>query len=108
MQFLKTLFWVVVAVAIVLFAANNWTLVSVRLFGGLRLDTKLPVLVIGAFLLGFVPVYAVYRTQLWRWRRRVLMLEGQVTPPAASADPASMSSAPPAASVAGETPASDL
>ena len=74
MQFLKTLFWVALAVVLVVFAANNWEPVSVGLWGGLRMDTKLPVLVISAFLIGFLPLYLVYRTMLWRLRRRVASL----------------------------------
>lgn len=86
MQFLKTLFWVVVAVVIALFAFNNWTPVSVDLGTGLRLDTKLPVLVVGAFVIGFLPLYLWHRTVIWRQRRRILTLEAQT----ASANAASV------------------
>jgi len=71
MQFLKTLFWVVLAVVLVLFAHANWTMVTVNLWGGLQADAKLPVLVIGAFLLGFLPTFILYRTRLWALRRRL-------------------------------------
>ncbi|MBH9537843.1 LapA family protein [Novosphingopyxis sp. YJ-S2-01] len=80
MQFLKTLFWVALAVALVVFSANNWEPVSIGLWGGLRMDTKLPVLVIGAFLVGFLPLYLVYRTMLWRMRRRIATLEAANRP----------------------------
>ncbi|WP_420607986.1 hypothetical protein [Novosphingopyxis sp.] len=82
MQFLKTLFWVALAVALVVFSANNWEPVSIGLWGGLRMDTKLPVLVIGAFLVGFLPLYLVYRTMLWRMRRRIATLEATGRPAA--------------------------
>ena len=85
MQFLKTLFWVALAVALVVFSANNWEPVSVGLWGGLRMDTKLPVLVIGAFLVGFLPLYLVYRTMLWRTRRRIATLEASTRPAAMDA-----------------------
>ncbi len=71
MQFLKTLFWVVLAIIAVVFAMNNWTPVTVMLWGGLRLDAKLPVLVFGAFLLGFLPTFAWHRAARWRLRRRL-------------------------------------
>lgn len=72
MQFLKTLFWVLLAVAVVLFASANWnTIVTVDLWGGLQADFKLPVLAIGAFLLGFVPTFLVYRARLWSLTRRL-------------------------------------
>ena len=51
MQFLKTLFWVILAVVLVLFAHANWNVVTLNLWGGLQADVKLPVLVIGAFVL---------------------------------------------------------
>jgi uncharacterized integral membrane protein len=70
MQFLKTLFWVVLAVVVVLFAHANWNIVTVNLWGGLEADVKLPVLVIGAFVLGFLPTFILYRTRLWSLRRR--------------------------------------
>ena len=71
MQFLKTLFWVVLAVAAVVFAMRNWTPVSVALWGGLLIDAKLPVLIYGAFLLGLLPAYAWHRAARWRLRRRI-------------------------------------
>jgi uncharacterized integral membrane protein len=77
MQFLKTLFWVIVAVALMLFALANWNMVTIVLWGGLEADVKLPVLVIGAFLLGFLPTFLVYRARVWALKRR---LEGQAQP----------------------------
>jgi putative membrane protein len=71
MQFLKTLFWVVFAVVMVLFARDNWQVVHVNLWAGLIADVKLPVLVLLAFLLGFLPTFIVYRARLWSLRRRL-------------------------------------
>ncbi|HEX2764727.1 MAG TPA: LapA family protein [Allosphingosinicella sp.] len=86
MQFLKTLFWIVLTVVLVLFAKANWTPVTLRLWGGLEADVKLPVLVLFAFLLGFLPTLILYRTRLWGLRRRVEPAErsvGVVPAPAA-------------------------
>ena len=77
MQFLKTLFWVVLAVGLVLFAHANWNIVTINLWGGLQADVKLPVLVVTAFLLGFLPTFLLYRTRLWALKRR-LETHGQV------------------------------
>ncbi len=72
MQFLKTLFWVMLAVAVVLFASANWnTIATVDLWGGLQADLKLPVLAIGAFLLGFLPTFLIYRARVWGLKRRL-------------------------------------
>jgi uncharacterized integral membrane protein len=75
MQFLKTLFWVILAIVLMLFALANWTVVTVKLWGGLQADVKLPVLVITAFLIGFLPTLIVHRARIWSLRRR---LETQV------------------------------
>ena len=80
MQFLKTLLWVTLIVGLTVFAINNWTPVTVSLWGGLRLDTKLPALVIAAFVLGFVPLYIFHRTTAWRMKRRIMSLEGAQRP----------------------------
>jgi len=70
MQFLKTLFWVVLAVLMVVFAINNWVVVPVKL-GDIIADVNLPLLVLGAFLLGFVPTLIVYRARIWSLNRRL-------------------------------------
>ena len=95
MRFLKTLLWVTLIVGLIVFATNNWEPVSVSLWGGLRLDTKLPALVIAAFLVGFFPLYFLHRAQLWRMKRRIISLEGNqrsYTPPAPVSPPPSYAS----------------
>lgn len=82
MRFLKTLIWVTVIIALIVFASNNWVPVSVQLWGGMWLDSKLPALVIAAFLLGFAPLYFLHRTVVWRMKRRILTLEGGQRSPA--------------------------
>ena len=71
MQFLKTLFWVVLAIVAVIFAMNHWNAAKVMLWGGMILEIKLPVLVFGAFLLGFLPTHGWHRAARWRLRRRL-------------------------------------
>lgn len=80
MQFIKTLFWVILAVILVVFAANNWSPTSVLVWQDIRVDTKLPVLVIGAFLLGFLPTWILHRTMKWRMTRRIKTLEAAARP----------------------------
>jgi len=93
MQFLKTLFWVMLAVVLVLFARANWNIVTLDLWGNLQADVKLPVLVIGAFLLGFVPTLVVYRARIWSLKRR---LEAQAQAHVANM-PGALTAAPPPA-----------
>lgn len=69
MRFLRLLFLLLVAVLAALFLGRNWTDVTVDLWGNLQADVKLPLLLIIAFLLGYLPCSALWRTRLWRLRR---------------------------------------
>jgi hypothetical protein len=55
MQFLKTIFWVVIAVVLAAFSISNWTSITITLWSGLLLQTYLPVAILAAFFLGFLP-----------------------------------------------------
>lgn len=78
MQFLKTLFWVALTIGAILFSAFNWTPVTLNLWGGLQADVKLPVLLLAAFLLGFVPMFALHRARMWSAKRRNDAFERQI------------------------------
>ncbi|WP_156678666.1 lipopolysaccharide assembly protein LapA domain-containing protein [Sphingomonas profundi] len=86
MQFLRTLFWVVVAVIAVIFSVRNWTPVTIHLWGGIDADVKLPVMLLVAFAVGLLPPLILYRATRWRLRRRLetaeraLALNGTATP----------------------------
>jgi lipopolysaccharide assembly protein A len=80
MRFLKTLIWVTVIVGMIVFAVNNWVPASVKLWGGLWLDSKLPALMIGSFILGFGPLYIWHRGLVWRLKRRLASLETTLRP----------------------------
>jgi uncharacterized integral membrane protein len=86
MRFLKTLFWVLVAVLVVLFASRNWTSVTLNLWGDIQADIKIPLLLLIFFLLGFLPTWLTLRARLWSQRRRLDALERtrvSTVPPAA-------------------------
>ena len=81
MNFLRTLFWVVVAVSLAIFATRNWIDVTVSRWGNLQADIKLPVLLFVIFLLGFLPPFLILRGRIWRLNRRLLMAERPTAPP---------------------------
>ena len=84
MKTVRTIFWLLVLAALAAFAAANWQPVEVRIWQGLMLDTKLPALVIVAFLLGFLPTWAVYRATRWRLVKRIASLEASLAAPSAA------------------------
>lgn len=78
MQFMRTAFWVVIAVAIALFAKANWDIapsysgrVPVKLWADIILEIRLPVLIVVAFLLGLLPMWGFARVSRWRIQRRL-------------------------------------
>jgi lipopolysaccharide assembly protein A len=75
MQFVRTLIWVLILAALLIFTAFNWRPVEVQIWTNLVLETKIPALVIVAFLLGLVPTWLFYRGTRWRLNRRISHLE---------------------------------
>lgn len=75
MQFLRTLFWVLVAVILALFASRNWAPVTLNLWGDIQADIKLPLLLLIAFLIGLIPMWLKMRARLWSADRRIEALE---------------------------------
>mgnify|MGYP003558667978 FL=1 len=58
-----------------MFAVNNWQPVSMKLWNGLWLDSKLPAVIGASFLLGFLPLWIWHRTVRYRMSRRIATLE---------------------------------
>ena len=75
MQFLKTLFWVLIAVIMALFARGNWSDVTLNLWGDIQADIKLPILLLIVFLIGFLPTWLILRARIWSHRRRIDAME---------------------------------
>ncbi len=95
MQIVRTIVWVLLLVALLLFSINNWNPVEVKIWEGLVLETKIPARVVIAFLLGLVPMWLMHRVSQWYYKRRLGSLENAaraaaLTPaaaPAPGADP---------------------
>jgi uncharacterized integral membrane protein len=73
MQFLKTIFWVVIAVLIAAFALNKWNqkAVFVAIYGEVGVQTPIWMVVLISFLAGLVPTLIVHRITRWSLRRRL-------------------------------------
>jgi uncharacterized membrane protein YciS (DUF1049 family) len=93
MHFLKTVFWVLVAVVAVLFGTRNWADVTLNLWGDIQADIKIPLLVLIAFVIGWLPTWIIMRAKIWSLNRRVEALDRSratpvTAPPAEEAEPA--------------------
>jgi uncharacterized integral membrane protein len=75
MKYVRTVVWVLLLVALVVFSVNNWNPVAVKIWEGLVLETKVPALVVIAFLIGLVPMWLLHRASRWNYERRIVSLE---------------------------------
>ena len=78
MQFLKYLFWCLLAFLAAVFTFGNWYSVEVHLWGGLIALVNLPFLLLVTFLAGLLPMLAYHLTARWRLRQRLLTSERTV------------------------------
>lgn len=104
MKVVRTVIWILILVVLLAFSALNWKPVEVTLWSDLVLETKVPALVIVAFLLGLIPMWLVHRGVKWQQGRRIQSLENAVKSSALARHNPSSPAATPAATAA-PTPA---
>ena len=75
MQFLKTVFWAIIAAIVALFCWVNGGRVTINLWNDLQADIRLPVLLLIVFLIGFLPTWLILRARIWSLRRRLEAME---------------------------------
>jgi uncharacterized integral membrane protein len=81
MRFLRLLLWLFLLLLAVLFLGRNWTDVTVDLWGDMQADIKLPLLLVLAFLIGWLPTSALWRSRLWHTKREHALSQRLATPP---------------------------
>ena len=85
MRIIRTIIWVLLLVALAVFAIANWgPTVTVRIWQGLVLDTKVPLIVLASFAIGFVPMWLYHRAAKWQLNRRIAGLEATARATAAA------------------------
>jgi putative membrane protein len=108
MQFLKILFWCLLAFVAAIFTIGNWTNVPIHLWGGLIADVNLPLLLLITFLAGLLPTTLYFTTVRWRLRNRLSTTERAVNDlrgALSTSSPALVPDADPDAPIAVPTPA---
>ena len=98
MHIVRTIVWVLLLVAFAIFATANWEPgITVRIWQNLVVETKLPAVMLVAFLLGLVPMWLIHRATKWTLQRRVNALENaaRAMVPAAPPPPPPPPPAPP-------------
>ncbi|WP_375198024.1 hypothetical protein [Sphingobium sp.] len=107
MQFLRTAWWVVIAVAAALFFKANNRPVDIKIWGDIVWSTKIWFPMLLAYLLGALPFWIMARATRWRMKRKLENTEralvaatAQPSPPVSSS-PAADAPAVPSLSTAG-------
>lgn len=112
MGMVRTIIWVLLTVILVVFAMANWTPVTVTVWPDYVLDTKLPVVILGSFLVGSLPMWIALRTSRWSLKRRLDHSEKQLADLRAMAnrpaDPAAAPAAASATTTADPAPVNDI
>jgi putative membrane protein len=75
MQFLKTAFWVILAVAIALFCKANNRPMEVKIWGDIVWETRIWFPILLAFVAGVLPFWLVGRATKWRLKRKLDSME---------------------------------
>lgn len=78
MQIIRTAFWVALALVFFMFSWANWKSVEIQLAPAAYWTTRLPVPILLAFLLGFLPTWLVHKAGKWRLKRKISALENSV------------------------------
>ena len=78
MKILRTMAAVLMAFALLVFSLYNWQPVELMLWHNLVLETKVPVLVVLAFLIGFLPLLLYHSSIKWSLKRRIKSLENSM------------------------------
>jgi len=88
MQFLRTAFWVVLAVAIALFCKANNRPTEIKIWGDIVWGTRIWFPILLAFLVGAVPFWIMARTTRWRMKRKLESTERALIAATVTAAPA--------------------
>ncbi len=78
MAVIRTIAWIALVCGLLIFSFYNWRPVEVTIWENLVLETKVPVLMVLAFLIGFVPLMAYHLSVVWALKRRVRNLENSL------------------------------
>lgn len=89
MQVVRTVVWAVISAILVAFIAMNWNDAAVNFWpiegdnAYLHFEWPVGVIALVFFLLGFVPMWLLYRARIWQMQRRISGLENSVRAAAA-------------------------
>ena len=78
MAVIRTIAWIALVCGLMIFSFYNWRPVELTIWENIVLETKVPMLVLLAFALGFVPLLAYHLSVKWALKRRIRNLENSL------------------------------
>jgi lipopolysaccharide assembly protein A len=96
MQFLRTVFWVVLAVVGVIFAFNNGQRVDVVMWDDISANTPLWMVALLSFLMGLLPILILHRATRWNLNRKLEAANRNLNETRAIVEPVRVDPVPPA------------
>ncbi len=91
MQFLRTIFWVLLAVVAVAFGMKNSGYVTLSFWSGYAADVRLPLLLGIVFLLGLIPPWLLHRITRWSMGRKLEAANRQLMESRSAIEPSASS-----------------
>jgi lipopolysaccharide assembly protein A len=95
MQFLRTIFWVALAVIFVIFAVYNGQRTEIRAWDAFVVEAPLWLIVLGSFLIGLLPVLVLHRATRWNLNRKLDSANRNLAETRAVVEPVRVDPAPP-------------
>lgn len=95
MQFLRTIFWVALAVIFVIFAVYNGQRTEVRAWDAFVIEAPLWLIVLASFLIGLLPILVLHRATSWNLKRKLEAANRNLTETRATVDPVRFDPTPP-------------
>ncbi len=74
----RTVIWVIIAIALTMFAVFNAQPVQVTIWPGFVAELPLSILIVAVFLIGFLPAFMMHAANRWRLNRRIAQQDSTI------------------------------
>lgn len=78
MRYVKVTIAVILLSVVLYYFMKGWGVTCINVWNNQALPFRLPTMLIAAFLVGFVPMYAWHELMEWRWENKMAKLQKSV------------------------------
>lgn len=83
-RYIKVSIVVILVSAVLYYFLKGWGVTCINVWNNQALPFRLPVMIVAAFLIGFVPMYIWHELMEWRWENKIAKLQksiAKIAPP---------------------------